>query len=332
MDIKVIFSSGGKYNKNREQKLADDDTAGDAKTIVDALIENGHAAQMVEITPSKINAVKKLNTDVVFNLVEWSGRDYPLAVKVLKNLESQKIPYTGADSKSYEWSSDKITMKKMFDKFGIPTPSWTAINPNDKRSDIQKKIDGLIFPIIIKPAYEHCGIGISYESVIRSEKSSVDKIVKLLNLYKEPVIVEEYIEGREFTTTVIKNHNLHVFPPAEVLFKTKNRNKLLSFATKWLDTGNDYRSIILKEDDLSKILRKLSKSIFIKMNCKGYIRIDLRMDPKNKKLYVLEVNINPSIWPEKCYGLTVSTEAEGWNFNKLVEEIANAAFTNHLKN
>lgn len=328
LNVKVIFSSGGKFYKNREQKIADDETGDGAKQVADALIKAGYFAEIVKVTPSSIGLIKNINADTVFNLCEWSGRDYPLAVRVLKILEKGHIPYTGADSKSYQWCSDKISMKKMFDRLGIPTPAWTFVNPNDAKSDIIKKVDRLSLPIIVKPAYEHCGIGIDYKSVIRSKKDSVKKIVRLLRSYKEPVIIEEFIEGREFTTSVLKNHSLHVFPPAEVRFHTKNRNKLLSFATKWLETGNTYSSSVLKDAFLSGSLKRISKKIFTKMDCKGYIRIDLRMDNKKKKMYVLEVNINPSIWPEDCYGLTVSTEAEGWKFERLVDEIARAATVN----
>lgn len=327
MNIKVIYSSGGKYNKNKEQKLADDETFVGASQIVDALIQKGHSAEVLKITPTKIGAVKKIEADAVFNLVEWSGKDYPLAVRVLKNLESCNIPYTGADSKSYEWCCDKIAMKKMFDSFGIPTPEWTFIEPKDSEKIIEEKIAKLPFPIFIKPAYEHCAIGIDARSVIHKRKGATGKIMNLLKTYKEPVMVEHFIKGREFTTTVIKNHKLHIFPPAEVVFKTKNQDKILSFRTKWIDT--QYNSKIVKDKLLTEVLKKLSKKIFLKMNCKGYVRIDLRSD--GKKIYVLEVNINPSIWPEECYGLTVSTEAAGWDFNKLIDVIANSA-VNNVKN
>lgn len=328
LKVKVIFSSGGKFNKNREQQIADGETGDGAKQVADALMKSGHAAEVIKVTPASIYRVKNIDADAVFNLCEWSGRDYPLAIKVLKILEKGNIPYTGADSKSYEWCCDKISMKKMFDRLRIATPAWTFITPEDGKSDIIQKVEKLSLPIIVKPAYEHCGIGIDYKSVIRSKNDSAKKITKLLRSYKEPVIVEEYIEGREFTTSLLKNHTLHVFPPAEVKFKTKNRNKLLSFATKWLETGNAYSSTILQDAFLSDVLKKISKKIFRKMGCKGYVRIDFRMDAEKKKLYALEVNINPSIWPEDCYGLTVSTEAEGWKFEKLVDEIAKAAAVN----
>ncbi len=330
MDFKVIFSSGGRFNKKPDQKMTDDETGDGAKLIVDALIKNGHEAQICKITPSKIDTVKKIQADAIFNLVEWSGRDYPLGVSVLKTLEKRGIPYTGADSKSYEWSCDKISMKKMFEKFNIPTPRWATANPKDNLLSISKKIESLNFPIIAKPAYEHCAIGINKKSVIHSKRGAAEKIFVLLEKYKEPVLIEEFINGREFTTTVVKNHSLHVFPPAEVIFKTGGIEKFLSFKTKWIDCDSAYTSRVVTNPTLSKNLKKISRKIFTQMDCKGYIRIDIRI--RKGKIYVLEVNINPSIWPEDCYGLTISTEAAGWSFNKLVNEIATAAITNQIKN
>jgi D-alanine-D-alanine ligase len=323
MNIKVIFSSGGKYNKNPEQKIADDETVDIANKISEALKEAGHSAETVKVTPSQVNRVKKLETDVVFNLCEWSGRDYHLGTEVLKILEDYKIPHTGADSKSYDWCSNKVVMKRMFDERNIPTPNWTDVTPADNESLIGEKIQKLAFPIIVKPAYEHCAIGIDDKSVITSKKSALSKIQSLLETYQQPIIVEEYIEGREFTLTVIKNHVLHIFPAAEVIFPTQSAlNRVLSFETKWSENG-EYDSVLLKDKKLAKQLERVAKDTFLKMNCCGYVRIDTRY--RNGKVYVLEINVNPDIYPEEGYGLTVSTEAGGWNFTKLVDEIACAA-------
>ena len=329
MDIKVIFSSGGKYNNNPDQKIADEDTLVAVNKVVEALKNSGHSTDTIKITPSKIDSVKKLKAHAVFNLCEWSGKDYPLGVEVLKNLESYKIPHTGADSKSYEWCCDKIVMKKMFDSFGIPTPKWTFVDPKDNKKTIVQDVVKLKFPIIIKPAYEHCAIGINKKSVIRSKKEFVKNIASLLKKYKEPILVEEFIEGREFTITVVKNHRLHIFPPAEVIFKTKNRDKLLAFDTKWYEDKPTFYSKVVSNKVLSQNLKNLARKAFIKMECKGYVRVDVRM--KRDNFFVLEINVNPSILPEECYGLTVSTEAAGWTFNKLVDEITKAAVTNQIQ-
>lgn len=330
MEFKVIFSSGGKYNKGSDQKLADEDTRDCARKVVGALIQKGHDAEIVKVTPSKINNVNKLKADAVFNLCEWSGRDYPLGVDVLKRLEKNRIPYTGADSKSYEWCCDKISMKHLFNKFKIPTPPWTSVNSEDTKEVIIKKISSLKFPIIGKPAYEHCAIGIDKKAVIHSRKDAAKKIYDLVKKYNQPVLVEEFISGREFTMTVLKNHTLHIFPPAEIIFKTKNKDKFISFESQWIDERMTYGSQILSDKVLSLYLKRLSRRIFLKLECKGYVRIDMRV--RGQEVYVLEVNINPGLTPYESYGLTVSTEAAGWTFDKLVNEIAISAITNQVKN
>lgn len=323
MNIKVIFSSGGRYNKNPEQKIADDETVDTAKKIANALQEVGHEAELVKITPFRINRVKSLNTDVVFNMCEWSGRDSHLGIQVLKTLEDNKIPYTGADSTSYDWCCNKVVMKKMFDELGVLTPNWTVIYPTDNLSSINKKVSNLRYPLIIKPAYEHCAIGIDNKSIVSNIDDSLKKVVILLKEYKQPIIVEEYIKGREFTLTVVRNHTLHIFPPAEVVFNEDLLEKqILSFDTKW-SHDDSFNSVVLEDQELSIKLKNIAREVFEKMNCKGYVRIDTRI--RNGEVYVLEVNVNPSILPEDNYGLTVSTEAGGWNFVKLVDEIANAA-------
>lgn len=330
MEFKVIFSSGGKYNKNPDQKLADEDTYDCAKMVVDALSNKGHEVEILKVTPSKIKSVHKIKADAVFNLCEWSGKDYPLGVDVLKRLEKNKIPYTGADSKCYEWCCDKITMKAMFKSFNIPTPNWVGINPKDSQEEIIAKISNLKFPIISKPAYEHCAIGIDKKAVIHTKRGAEKKIHELVQKFKQPVLVEEFIKGREFTMTVLKNHHLHIFPPAEIIFNSRNKDKFLSFETQWIDERKTYGSKVLSNKKLSLELKRLARKIFTKMECKGYVRIDIRY--RAGKIYVLEVNINPGLTPYESYGLTVSTEAAGWNFDKLVNEIAISAVSNKVRN
>ena len=330
MNIKVIYSSGGEFSAGGDKKVTDDETIKVAKKVVKALKGSGHLAKMMKISPEKVKLINKITADAVFNLCEWTGKDSHLGIEVLKRLEDQKIPYTGATSESDLLSCSKIAMKEMFDKYKILTPNWVSVMPGEPKNKVYQKVNKLSFPIIIKPAFEHCGIGIGYNSVIRTKRGFTEEVMKALSKFNEPVVVEEFIEGREFTTTIIKNHEVHVFPPAEVIFNTKNQNKILSFETKWHQGKDSYGAKILEKNSLSENLKKKSKKIFNKLVKKGYVRIDFRV--RNKNIYALEFNVNPSLLPEECYGLTASTEAAGWSFEKLVNEIANSAATNDARN
>ncbi len=324
MNIKVIFSSGGKFNKNPDQQLADKDTYVAAKKISEALSNVGHSTELVKITPSQVNIVKKLETDVVFNLCEWSGKDYHLGVKVLKSLESKNTPYTGADSKSYDWCCNKVAMKKMFDTFKIPTPSWVEVNPSDNARTILQKIGALKYPLIVKPAYEHCAIGIDENSILKTQKDAIKKIKTLCASYNEPLLVEEFIYGREFNVTVFKNHRLHIFPPSEIVFPKVNKG-FLFFSNKWSEKS-DYTVSIEQDKKIINKLKAISRRAFLRMGCKGYVRIDFRV--AGDRFYILEVNVNPSIDPHPEYALTASTEAKGWSFERLVHEITTSAIDN----
>lgn len=325
MNIKVIYSAGGDFAKGIDEKITDDETIEVAQKVTAALNQLGHSAESFKVTPSKIKDIKNIKADVIFNLCEWTGKDSHFGIEVLHELERRKIPYTGPTAESDLISCSKISMKRMFDKFNIPTPNWVWVDPSDSKEVITKKIDRLPLPVIVKPAYEHCGVGINYKSVIKNKVALTKKIISLLKKYNEPIVVEEFIDGREFTITVLKNSTVHVFPPAEVIFNTKNPIKVLSFEAKWHSGTDTYSSKILEEKNLGNILKDESRKIFNNIVKKGYVRIDFRV--RNNKAYALEFNVLPSLLPEDCYGLTVSTEAEGWSFNKLVDEIAQAAST-----
>ena len=323
MNIKVIYSLGGAVEKGSEQKVADRETVKTAKKIAQALKSSGNSVKLVKVTPSDIPSVGKLKADVIFNLCEWSGRDSQLGVEVLKNLEKAKVNYTGADSKSYFWDCDKSLMKKMFDKKGILTPKWITVLPDEAKFEILKKIKKLKFPLFAKPAYEHCAIGIDRKSVLKNEKDAITRINLIIKKYKQPAIVEEYIDGREFTLTVVKTEKVNVFPAAEEIFISENGGeRYMSFNAKW-SLGETFSSVILKDEKLTKKLQDVASNVFLKMGCRGYVRIDTRL--RGDKIYVLEVNVNPSLLPEDNYGLTVATEYAGWDFKKLVSEIAHSA-------
>lgn len=334
LNITVLYSIGSEYEENKEQLIAENDTVSAATAIAKVLIKAGHNVDLLKITPDTIDKVKSINSDLIFNLVEWSGKDYRLGVKVLKTIAKQGIPFTGADAKSYDWGSDKVEMKAMFDKYQIPTPRWHAVHKKFYPRD-HSIIAKLNFPMIIKPAYEHCAIGINDQSVIESIEEIQPKVTAFLKMYKEPIIAEEYIDGREFTITVVQNGKITVLPPAEIIFENSNRRrKIISFDEKW-ETNEAPRMwtetvIADVSDPLTPRLAQIAQIAFEKMGCKGYARLDVRI--RGEEILVLEINVNPSLYDDSDdseYGLLVSAKAAGMTFNSLVKDIAASALTGH---
>lgn len=329
MKVTVLYNQGGTYPLNREQKITDEDTHKTAIEISNALKQSGYETDLVKVTPEDLNLVDNIDTDLVFNLCEWSGKDYPLAVRVIKKLDDNKIPYTGADSSSYEWCSNKIKMKKLFDKFGIITPKWLAVRRHASKK-ILESLSQFNFPLIMKPAYEHCGIGIRDTSIVKNNKNIKSRIERYKNFYDQPVIIEEFIAGREFQVTIIRNGQIKIFPPAEIIFgDRKGKEKIYSFGSKWGKSREEsiYINTIIHKNSRGIIndIIKAAKSAFTKMGCRGYARADIKS--RNHEIYLLEINVNPALDPDPEYTLTASSMAAGFEYKDLVVEIAKAGLS-----
>ena len=148
--IVVLYNlPGTSTTQNIEE--ADEDTQNSAREVNDELNKNGYKSGVLGITTKDIQSLSNLKTDLVFNLVEWSGKESDLGVEVLNTLDKAKIKYTGSNSFGYKLTSDKVLMKQQMHKCNIPTPG-------DKE-----------FPLILKPSTEHCGIGVSQKSVVTNE-------------------------------------------------------------------------------------------------------------------------------------------------------------------
>ena len=202
------------YNKPEDLHDGSDmDTQNSAIDAADVLRSEGYEVSLLGIGLDEVPKVKNINDDLVFNLVEWTGKNIDKGTQVIKLLEKKGIPFTGSGSWGFMLSSDKVQMKKEMAKHKIPTPQ-------------------LKFPVIVKPAYEHCGIGITQNSIARNEADLRFMIHDLRIKYKQPVIAEEFIKGRELHVTMLeKNGRPWVLPPAEVIFN--NPDAVLSYEMKW---------------------------------------------------------------------------------------------------
>lgn len=320
MRIVVVYNLPDKNSKVSE---ADEDTLNSAIEIQTTLTKLGHEAVLFGISIRTIASLSKIKADLVFNLVEWTGKYYRYGIKVLDQLHRIGIPFTGSDKFGWSLTSDKLVMKSTMDKLGILTPKWQVITrPNEQ---IDPKLN---FPLITKPISEHCGIGISQQSIAIDMRHLRANITKLLTTYKQPVLVEEYIEGRELHVTVLeKRGKPYVLPPAEVVFYKGKHWNILTYNAKWKGHSLDYQLSYIQrarlDPGLASRVRQVASKAYTSLGGADYPRLDIRI--KDSKIYVLEINNNPGIGDDPYSGITVSSRAAGLNFKQLVEVVVAGA-------
>ncbi len=317
MKVTVLYNLPG-TSSTTEIAEADNDTQISAIGIFEELKKLGYSAEILGISQNEIKNLKNLKTDLVFNLVEWSGRESKDGIKVLKTLENAKIKYTGSSAWGYELSCNKFLMKqKMIDE-NISTPKWQIFKTGKEKITLP-------YPIIVKPSSEHCAIGVSQTSVCDDEKSVRVKILELIHLYKQPVLGEEFIEGLEAHVTVLqKNGRAWVLPPAVIKFLNhQGFHHILTYESKW--QNDNWESKFAKWDELKlsdNILRKiekLAKKTNDKLGGRSYARIDMRI--RDDEVFVLEINNNPGIDFDPDSGIAYSAKKAGLTWDSLLKNI-----------
>ena len=245
---------------------------------------------------------------LVFNLCDGDESNDVPGVAVIRYLDELRLTYTGADAAFYEATTSKITMKSAFDVAGVRTPTWAIIEKDP--TGVARLFERLGTPLIVKPAVGAGSMGITIKSVVDSD-DALRHEARLLhegyhgwNLASGGVLVEQFIDGPEFTTFIVGSaddpERSTIYPPVERVFHSSlpARQRLLSYDRLW----EVYEREEPLADDaflweygpapeaLSERLKTVSWAAYVAMGGCGYGRVDLRMDARSGTLYVLEVN------------------------------------------
>lgn len=327
MNITVV------YNKPTQRALqcqfidTEDDTADSAAEIVEALTGKGAVVSLVGIDEDHVNDIASIKTDLLFNCIEWTGLDLPLSDRAFRVIESMRIPYTGATRKNFMMTSDKIPMKQALAKYGLPTARWQVFNTGKEtiRHDFR-------YPVIMKLALEHCSIGLTHDALAADKKDVQNRIAQRIRDFRQPVLVEEFIEGREFQVTLVETENgLRILPPAEIVFSITD--DFLTYDSRWNETTTDYKNSYVtvpkREEHLFRAIEDISQETFVKLGFRDYARLDLRT--RGNDVFILEANSNPGLSDSDEYGMTVSYKAVGWTFSDFVWKIVESAMRRFRK-
>ena len=323
MNIAVLYSVPTKRATNTPYVETDTDTTESAKEIETALAVKGATVTIHPIGEDHIPSISDIRADVIFNLIEWTGHDLPLADRAFAAIEQTGIPFTGGNRHNYMMTSDKVSMKKALDAHALPTARWQLFEDPGQpiRTDFR-------FPVIVKPALEHCSIGLSRDSIVSGAEKLRRKVREMIRALAQPMLIEEFITGREFQVTALEGpKGLRVLPPAEVVFDSADPNHMLTYASRWDENDPEYKSSHMKmthiDQPLVREMERLTRRTFEKLGFRDYTRLDIRT--RGNEVLILEANSNPGISDSDDYGMTLSYKAVGWTLADFVWEIVASA-------
>ncbi|MBI3986546.1 MAG: ATP-grasp domain-containing protein [Lentisphaerae bacterium] len=243
--------------------------------------------------PGWIDRIRKSKPHVLVNLCESFQGQSAREASIAGVLELLGIPFTGNPSRVLGLCQDKFQTKAVMNVFGLPTPGGWIVENSGEISGVMR------FPVIVKPNAEDASVGISPESVVSDVSALRDRVDFVANTYRQPALIEEYIEGREFNVAVIEDPSPRALPVSEIEFRDyqEGEPKILGYAAKWEKNhvlyGRTVPSCPAKTSEaLTEKLQSLALQAFRVMNLKGYARLDFRADSR-EQVFILEVNPNP---------------------------------------
>jgi len=283
----------------------------------------GYKVQILKVSPDDLSDLKKLKADFVFNLVDSKAMEMQIA-KILDRLH---IPHSGSSFEAIKNSNNKVKSKKLFEKFNLPTPTYTFIRMSDR---ISKKMVPSKFPVIIKPGFEHCSIGITNKSIAQNYEQFKKIVTALRKKHHQMLIAEEFIPGKELQVTVLETpKETTALPIAEIAFRGTVRNKwnIYGFDEKWSKHLPIYKSCHFIappkkiQTNIDMQIKHDSIKAFYALGMRDYGRFDLRYNPKNQQWYFLEGNANAGFDPDPRDAMTASILAHGMTLDDFVLQI-----------
>jgi len=290
------------------------------RRITDALKQGGHQAIAVEGDKELINSLEHFmprvlkgeNPGLVFN-VSYGIQGQARYTHVPSILEMVGIPYVGSGPLAHSLALDKVVSKMIFQQNGIPTAEFAVL------TDPKFEAPNVPYPLIVKPKNEAVSFGIR---VAKNERELREAAGVIFDRFKQPVLAERYIDGREVNVGLIGNPP-EPFPPAEIVFGKKGP-KIYSHEDK---TGKSGREITVQvpariTTAQTKRAQEIAIAAFTALGCQDCARVDMRMD-RQGNLYVLEINSLPSLGEHGSY--THGADFIGLNYTALVNRLVDVA-------
>jgi D-alanine-D-alanine ligase len=294
--------------------------------VAEALVKLGHEPVMYELdgTQKSLLGLSRTDGDLVFNLAESFADDDTSDFKIAAFLELLGKKYTGSGSHGLMLAQDKAVAKKIFAFHGIHTPTFAKCYRGrlDFSHDLQ-------FPVIVKPAREDGSIGIEFSAVVSSIRELMERMDWLHANFDSPVLIEEYIEGREMYVAVIGNDKPEALPIIELdLSKLpEGTPKIAAAEVKWgkgTPAYRDTKSAIATDlaDETVQLLQQTAVAAYQALELRDYGRVDMRLQPDGR-VQVIEVNPNP--WLASRAEFAMAARKSGRTYTQLVAEIVELA-------
>ena len=322
MKIALTYNLKKKDETKPADYFSEFDSQDTVSAIIKALKNKGHNVEAIDAEyPHLFSYFRKNRVDLVFNIAEGKCGKFRES-EVPAVLDYLNIPYTGSNTFSMALALNKALTKKLLKADNIPTPRFQVFVKGNEKLDPDLK-----FPLIVKPNREGSAKGIDASNVVNSKEALFDKVGEIINIYKQEVIAEEFIDGKELTVGILENGKTTILPILEIDFSEckKSGEYFYSWRMKEYQGNTDLGLIPTfhcparldknTEASVKEVALRTHKAV----GCFDISRTDIRLSSDNIP-YVLEINPLPGLNPSES-NFPIMAYAAGMKYEDLIEAI-----------
>ncbi len=228
-------------------------------------------------------------------------------------LEQLGIPYTGSGVMASSIAMDKICSKKIWLYHQLATPNYAVL---DSKTDLNKVVEQLGLPLIVKPPHEGSTIGITK---VRAAEE-VQAAYALAAQFDEEVLAEEFIQGRELTVAVLgRGADAYALPLIEIVAPDGNYD----YQNKYFTDDTKYLCPAPIEAELTKQIQDMCVQAYRAVGCEGWARIDVLVRNRDSKPFLIEINTSPGMTSHSL--VPMAARAAGMSYEDVCVEILKTA-------
>ncbi len=296
------------------------DVMAQVEAIETALNDLGFTAVRIPFTRDLghfVRQIEEARVSMAFNLCESVDDNPQFVAHPAAVMELMNIAFTGSPAASLMSTTDKHLVKLVLQAAGLHTPRSFLFS-----GDEPVNFSHMRFPVILKPQFQDASIGIDQESVI-TDPARLPAALKEFHGTYGPIVVEEYIDGREFNISLIGSSDPEVMPVAEIDFSgfPDDLFKIVGYRAKWEPESIEYRqskrTFPTLPEGMATELASVAAECYHLFGLRDYGRVDLRLH-QNGKAYVLEINANPCLSPDA--GFPAAVQQSGLDYRAMVEK------------
>ncbi len=290
--------------------------------VVSALEKAGHEVELIAGDRLLLSRLKKFlpklskrrSNGIVLNMaLGIQGKCRYTHVPAI--LEVAGIPYTGSGPLGHTLAMDKVVAKQIFTASGLPTPQYGVFSGPDQR------FGHLQYPLIVKPRGEAASFGLR---IVHDAESLHEAMNHILLEYKQPALVEEFIEGREISVGLLGNGTPQAFPVLELIL-SGDGDHIYTYERKFAKSARKKAKKVCPAElpfETAAYIQKIAIQAFSVLNIHDFARVDFRLDRYNQP-YILEVNSMASLNPASSF--VYAARVAGYSFDRLINRIIEVA-------